>query len=492
MDNRNSPKPSRMTAAALALATLLAHGAKAQRGDRPCDLGDPLLAYDVRGWDSSVEVKEKSHGTTTKHWNQFRGPRGDGKSHAESLPVEFSETKNVRWKTAIPGKGWSSPVVWDKQIWLTTGREDGTELFAVCVDLGNGDIVHDLKVFDVADPSMKWSEFNPHATPTPVVEEGRVCVHHGSYGTACLDTKSGDVIWRRQDLRCNHRVGPGSSPITSDDSLFPQFDGVDVQYVVALNKATGKILWKKKREVDSGLATKLRNSGLSESDIEETKIEKPGDNRKSYATPTLIEYRGQRQLIRPGTEVLFSYDPKTGDELWQVQYPGWGWNVAFRPILAHGLVYCTAGISHYLFAIRPDGRGDVTDTHVVWSTKGSVPNLSSPVIVGDLLFMVTDKGGIVSCLDARTGEQIWRRRLGSRGDHWASPVVAGGKIYFSSTRGHVTVIAVAREFQRLADNKLNASFIASPAVAGDALILRSTTHLYHVAEGLSRKEESQH
>jgi outer membrane protein assembly factor BamB len=225
-----------------------------------------------------------------ENWYQFRGPHGDGNSLATNLPIEFSETKNVRWKTPIHDQGWSSPVVWGNQIWLTSGREDGKELFAICVDLQSGEAIYDIRVFDVADPSMEWSNQDPHACPTPFIEQGRVYVHYGSYGTACIDTESGEIIWKRQDLKCNHRVGPASSPIVADGTLFLQFDGVDVQYVAALDTATGDTLWTKPREVTSDLATLLRQQGLSERDIKGTLVEKPGDNRRSYATPTLIEY----------------------------------------------------------------------------------------------------------------------------------------------------------------------------------------------------------
>ncbi|MCP4262583.1 MAG: PQQ-like beta-propeller repeat protein [Planctomycetes bacterium] len=417
----------------------------------------------------------------TDNWNQFRGFNGDGKSLAKNLPVEFSETKNVRWKTPIHDQGWSSPVVWDKQIWLTTGCEDGSELFAICVDLATGKIIHDIKVFDVTDPQKAYGGLNTHATPTPIVEEGRIYVHFGTYGTACLDTKTGKKFWERRDLNCDHRVRPASSPIIDGDSLFLHFDGVDIQFVAALDKNTGDTVWLRNREGGLDLTATLKAKGLSDKDIEETKKEKPNDNRKAYATPTIIEYQGQRQLISPAAEVTFSYDPKTGDELWRVRHQGWGWNAACRPIFEHALVYFTTGISKDLLAVRPSGSGDVTDTHVAWNKRKFVPNMPSPLIVDDLLFMVDDKG-LVSCSEAKTGHELWRKRLRARGDYWSSPVYADGKIYLSGKEGIVSVIAAGRNFQLLAENRFEANFIASPAVAEDSIILRSLTHLYCVAE----------
>ena len=413
-------------------------------------------------------------------WNQFRGPNGDGKSVATDLPLEFSETQNIRWKTAIHDKGWSSPVVWGDQIWLTTGREDGTELFAICVDKATGKIIHDIKVFDVAHPQLEYNDLNSHATPTPIVEKDRVYVHFGTYGTACLDTNSGEKLWERRNLNTDHRVRPASSPIIAGDLLFLTFDGVDTQFVAALNKHTGDTLWRRSREVDFDMATMLKAEGFSDADIEATQTEKPNDNKKSYATPTIIDYQGKQQLISPAAGATISYDPKTGDELWRVRHRGMGFNVACRPIFEHNLVYFTTGVARQLLAIRPSGTGDVTDTHVAWSVRRRTPEIPSPLIVDNLMFMATE-GGVVSCLEAKSGNEVWKGRLD--GDYWASPLYADGQIYFFSREGNISVISAGREFEILAENELNEGFIASPAIAGNTIIARSLTHLYCFAQG---------
>jgi outer membrane protein assembly factor BamB len=324
---------------------------------------------------------------------------------------------------------------------------------------------------------------NTHATPTPIIEEDRVYVHFGTYGTTCLDTKTAKKLWERRDLNCDHRVRPASSPVIDGDSLFLHFDGVDAQFVTALDKNTGKTLWLQNRGIHSDLGAVLKAEGLSDADVEATKKKKPNDNRKAYATPTIIEYQGQRQLISPAAEVTFSYDPKDGEELWRVRHRGWGWNAACRPIFEHGLVYFTTGFSRHLVAVRPSGNGDVTDTHIAWSNRKFVPNMPSPLIVDELLFMVSDQC-FASCLEAKTGRELWKERLRAGGDHWASPLYADGKIYFCGKKGVVSVIAVGRDFKLLAENRFDASFIASAAIAGDAIILRSLTHLYCVAEGI--------
>ena len=426
-----------------------------------------ILSYPLYAQDSNEE----------KYWNQFRGPNGDGKAIATNLPIEFSETENVRWKIPIHDQGYSSPVVWKNQIWVTTAREDGKELFAICVDLMSGDIVHDIKVFDVAEPQIEHPGLNSHASPTPIVEDGRIYVHYGTYGTACLDTQTGDILWERRNLNCDHRVRPASSPIIDENRLILTFDGVDVQFIAALDKNNGDTLWLKHRKVDSNFEDVLKAKGIK--DTEKTKKEKPNDNRKSYATPTIITYQGKKQLISPAAEVTISYEPATGDELWRVRHEGWGWNVTCRPIFAHDRVYITTGIEKVLLAVDPSGTGDVTETHIVWKVRKGAPEIPSPLIIDDMIFMVNE-GGIAICVEAENGNLVWRNRIG--GKYWASPLYAGGNIYFFSTDGRVSIISADREFKLLAQNEFSDGFIASGAVAGNTLILRSETHLYCIED----------
>lgn len=415
---------------------------------------------------------------TFSHWNQYRGANGDGVSTARDIPVEFDEAKNVRWKTAIPESGWSSPVVWENEIWLTSGSDQTESLRAICVDLKTGKITKNVKVFDMVERKIDqaYGHDSPHlnspATPTPVVERDRVFVSFGSQGVACLDRTTGEKQWERRDLRIYQPVRQGSSPIVDDENLYVAYDGNDQQFFIALDKKSGETRWKVDRNVETEWDAKLSGG------------KKPGDNNKSFATAQLIELDGKRQLIAPAAEATISYDPNTGKELWRAMHPG-GFNLSVRPIFANGLVYVfTSGITHDLMAIRPDGKGDVTETHVAWSLPRSSPNIPSPVLVDGLLFLVTDNG-VARCLDAQTGEEIWKKRLG--GDHWASPILIDGKLYFSSKQGDITVFAATRaEPEPLARNTMNAQFIASPAVAGSSLILRSTTHLYCVESGHQR------
>jgi outer membrane protein assembly factor BamB len=388
-------------------------------------------------------------------WNQFRGPDGNGWARSATLPLEWSETGGVRWKTPIDGKAWSSPVVWDKRVWLTSATPDGSRLGAICVDGETGTIVHDVTVFEIAEPMFCYP-YNSYASPTPVVEQGRLWVHYGSAGTACLDTDTGQILWTRQDLPCDHFRGPGSSPIVWQDLMIVHFDGFDLQYVIALNRETGETVWKVDRAIDYG------------SD--------DGDMKKAYCTPTVIEHQGRRQLISPAAVATVAYDPATGEELWKV-YHG-GYNAAARPLYDHGLVFINTEGGLRLLAVRPDGSGDVTRSHIAWDYGKSTPTRASQLIVGQHFYMINDRG-IVSCLEARTGELCWTHRMGGR--HSASPIHADGRIYFFDEDGTSRVIeANPRRFRLLAENQLAAGCMASPAVLGQALIVRTKTHLYRI------------
>ena len=248
-------------------------------------------------------------------------------------------------------------------------------------------------------------------------------------------------------------------------------------FIVALDKNTGETIWKQDRVVPSTVPSREEKLGASPE-----ALAKKADNRKAFGTSTIIEHEGRRQLVSPAGEVTYSYDPKNGEELWHVVHEGIGKDTSSRPVYANGLVYFTEGASNYLVAVDPSGTGGVTKSHVAWGTDDRAPYMSSPVVVGDLLFMINDKGGSMSCLDAKTGERIWRNRIPGGGTHWASPLYADGKIYVTSKNGSVVVISPARELAVLAENKLEAEFVASPAVADDAILLRSTTHLYCIAQ----------
>ncbi len=411
-------------------------------------------------------------------WPQFRGPRGDGSSDARGLPLTWSETNHLKWKTPIHGRSWSSPVIWGKQVWLTTATEDGLQLFAVCVDADTGKVVQDLKLFEVPKQT-DIRKYNTYASPTPVIEEGRLYVHYGAAATACLDTKTGQVRWERRDLECNHYRGPGSSPVVFEDLLIMNFDGSDHQFLIALDKQTGKTAWRKDRSIDY---KDLDAHGKPQAE---------GDFRKSFSTPHVASIDGRQVLLTQGAKATYAFEPRTGKELWRVEERS-SHSAAGRPLFGHGLVFLTTGFSKgELLAIQPGQNGEVIDAKdgpgtadgqlkLVWKSKRNVPRKPSLILAGDLLFGVEDDGGVASCYEAKTGAEVWRERLG--GNYSSSPVLAEGRIYFFSEEGKAVVIEAGRAFKKLAENSLADGGKSSPAVSGKALFVRTFTHLYRIEQ----------
>lgn len=406
------------------------------------------------------------------NWPQFRGPEGNGVSAATGVPISWSEQQNVKWKTLIHGRAWSSPVIWENQVWLTTASEDGRELWVVCVDARTGKIDADLKLFDVGKPQSIHT-FNTYASPTPVVESGRLYLSFGSPATACLDTASGKLLWQRRDFVCNHFRGAGSSPILYRDLLLMNFDGSDRQYVVALDKTTGKTVWQVNRSVD------FQDLGP------DGKPEAEGDMRKAFATCHVARFGANDILISQGSRAVYGYEPLTGKEIWRVEertsYSG-----ATRPVVGHGLIFVPSGFATgQLLAFRPGAPGDVIDAketsdkqlRMVWRVKKNVPKKPSLTLVKDLLFGIEDNG-IATCWDALTGEVVWTENLG--GHFSASPLVAGNCIYFFSEEGKTTVFETARQMRKVSESELKDGFMASPAVAGNSLFLRTKKALYRV------------
>ena len=380
-------------------------------------------------------------------WPQFRGPTGQGVSDEKGLPLTWSETKNVRWKVAIPGRGWSSPVIQGDRIWLTTATEEGKSLRAMAVDRNTGAILQNVEVFHLKSGKLTNSK-NSFASPTPVVEGDRVYLHFGAFGTACI-TQSGEIVWKTRLEYDNGQHGTGGSPVIYEDLLILSCDGNDVQFVVALDKATGKVRWKKMRE-----------------------------GYQAYTTPLVVSLPGGDQVISPGALRAIAYEPRTGKEIWQVKY-GEGFSNVPRPVYGDGLVFiCTGFQQASLLAIKPDGHGDITKSKIEWRLDRGVPLTPSPLLVGNELYMVSDNG-IATCVDAKTGQELWRARLG--GNHSASPIYADGKIYFLSEEGESVVIAPGRELKHLATNQLDGPTLASMAVSSGSLFIRSATHLYRIS-----------
>jgi outer membrane protein assembly factor BamB len=401
------------------------------------------------------------------NWPEFRGPKGDGHSDAKGLPLSFGEGDHVKWKTAIHGKGWSSPVIWGSQVWLTTATDDGTELSVLCVDKESGKVLRDEVLFRVATPQF-CHKFNSYASPTPAIEEGRVYITFGSPGTACLDTKTGQKIWERTDFVCNHFRGAGSSPIIWKDLLIMNFDGSDNQFVVALDKKTGKTVWETKRSVDYG---DLAPDGT---------VKNEGDYRKAFGTCHVYLQDGKPVLLSSGAKAHYAYDPATGKELWRLADPEHH-SAAARPLVGFGMAFISAGFSKgAVYAVKLGGSGALDPAQAqAWEIKKAAPNKPSLLLIDDLLYLFND-GGIASCVEAKTGNVIWSERFG--GNCSASPIYADGRIYMGNEENKMVVLAPGREFKVLAENIFPDGFMSSPAVSGKALYLRTRTNLYRVED----------
>ena len=384
-------------------------------------------------------------------WPQFRGPGGQGHSSESGIPLQWSETTNVVWKVPVPGRGWSSPVVSGGRIWLTTAVADrrNASLRLLSFDVENGRELFNVEAFRLSNANLK-NEKNSHASPTPIVDGDRVYVHFGGDGTAALDAATGKILWSKKFPYASQH-GSGGSPTLHKDLLIFSGDGHLEAWVIALDKQTGEVKWKTERR-------------------------RPFD--QAYTTPLVISVNGRDQVVSVGAYRVAAYDPDTGKEIWRVQYED-GFSNVPRPVFAQGLVYITTGFFQpAVLAIRPDGNGDVTGTHVAWSTTRGVPFTPSPIAVGDELYIINDLG-VLSCVDARTGKLHWQQRIG--GNYSASPVFADGRIYFLSEEGVATVIAPGTTFRKLAVNELDGATLASMAVANGSIFIRSLTHLYRIA-----------
>lgn len=388
---------------------------------------------------------------TQEDWWQFRGPTGQGHSSARGVPLEWSETRNVLWKVPVRGRGWSSPVIGNGRVWLTTAvpERGGASLRALAFDVDSGRELVNVEVFRLSNGTLKNAK-NSHASPTPILDGDRVYVHFGGEGTAALDASTGAILWAKKFPYASQH-GSGGSPALYHDLLIFSGDGHHEAWVIALDTRTGTVKWKTDRR-------------------------KPFD--QAYTTPLVISVNGRDQVVSVGAYRAAAYDPATGREIWTVRYED-GFSNVPRPVFAHGLVYITTGFFQpALMAVRADGTGDVTGTHIAWSTTRGVPFTPSPIVVGDELYVINDLG-VLSCLDAKTGKPHWQQRIG--GNHSASPIYAGGRIYFLSEEGVSTVIAPGTTFTRLAVNELDGATLASMAVGHESIFIRSLTHLYRIA-----------
>ncbi|MEM6692493.1 MAG: PQQ-binding-like beta-propeller repeat protein [Planctomycetota bacterium] len=413
-------------------------------------------------------------------WPQFRGPRGDGVAVDEHPPTQFG-ANDAAWRTEIPGRGWSSPVVADGLIYLTTAIEvmpsedEREELLAkagverkkykqtqlakqielrwMAIEMDSGNVVFDQELVAIDSPDAIHT-VNSYASPTPVIDGERLYCHFGTYGTFCIDRKSGKRIWKRR-FPLSHSVGPGSSPFIHDDMLVLIQDGTEQRYVVALDKISGETVWKTDRPP----------------------MDAPkGDLKKAFCTPiSITDSLGREQLICLASHYMIAYDPQTGHELWRVHH-GKGFSIVPRPVFNDDIVYFSTGFGKpELWAVQVTGEGEVTDTHVDWIVKRGIPAKPSPILSNGRIYVVEDSG-VATCFDCEDGQQLWKQRLG--GAHSASPLLAGENLYFANHDGQVRVVRASDQYQLVALNELGEKIMASPAVVNDALVIRTDQALY--------------
>ena len=412
-----------------------------------------------------------------QNWPEWRGPDGQGAAVARNVPVEWSETKGVVWRTELPGRGWSTPVISGNEIWMTTAIEkaakpedaerrlkentgdqpltvlESVSLRAVCVARDSGKVLRDVELLNVKEP--QWvHQLNSYASPSPIIEDGRLYAHFGALGTACLDTASGKVVWKNEEIRIMHENGPGSTPVLWEDRLIIHFDGSDQQFIAALDKGSGKLAWKTARSGAMNARDQLK---------------------KAYGTPLIVKMNDKPVVVSPAADWVYGYEPATGKELWRVPYGELGFSMSVRPVADAERVYLSTSFGRSkVIALKYAG---VTTPEIAWQNNKNAPKMSSPVLFNGLLFYVDD-GGIVSCVDVKTGEALYRERLG--GKFSSSPILADGKLYYCSREGVVSVVEAGKQFKILAQNTLDGQIMASPAAFDGTIFIRTDKALYRI------------
>lgn len=402
-------------------------------------------------------------------WPQWRGPTGDSVAPRSDLPTKWSSSENVVWKASLPGWGNSTPAIWGDAIFLTT--QEDKRLLLVRLDRKTGKIVFE-KECSQGEPRRKnpLGNFRFHdehnmASPSPVTDGNRVWVHFGNGYLGCYDL-DGNKIWSH-DLVERFGVysiwwGHANSPVVVGNLLISVCmqdpKGGGKSYVVAHDKDTGKERWYVER--DTGATSE------------------PAD---AYTTPLIHQHDGRTEVIVFGGNVLDAYDPATGKRLWEAK-PFKGNRVISGPTLVGDVVYATQGMKGPVFAVKAGGSGDVTETNVLWKYAGALtPDAASPAVVKGLVFLATNPGTAI-CLDAQSGKELWKEARVSKGFR-STPLVVGDRIYFFGIDGKATIVRAAAKYEVIGGGDLGEEMIASPAVAGNDLYLRTKNHLYCIGSG---------
>jgi outer membrane protein assembly factor BamB len=406
-----------------------------------------------------------------ENWPSFRGPTRQGISAEKNVPLHWGADSNVVWKTEVPGVAWSSPIVWEDRVFVTTATENGTSCRIVSIDAKSGNVLWNTEVFKQV-PRRKEGK-NSYATPTPATDGKKVYAVFGEGGVAAVDFK-GSVLWTNREVQFYSRHGLGASPILHKGLLIMPYDGSnpvgaagswpnnsdeerlgwqipwDRALIVALDTKTGKRAWTGKR----------------------------GKSRIAHVSPILVRRNLRTQLISPAGDAIQGFNPKTGELIWTVYSQGEG--VTPSPVVGDGVVFTSSGFEKpTLRAVKLGGKGDVTATHIAWEQRKGTPTQPSLLYVKSHLYALTD-GGIAHCYNAKNGDIVWEERIG--GNHSASPIYADGRIYFLSEAGETKVIKAGEKFEELARNTIGEKCQASMAVSGGRIFIRSEKNLYCIGE----------
>lgn len=403
-------------------------------------------------------------GSQDNNWTHFRGTNMNGIAVSGKFPLKLDDS-GIKWSTSIHDNGYSSPVVYDNQVWVTTSKTDGKEVFAVCTDFQTGKVIYDIKVFSPGVVEGKHS-INSYASPTPCIEKGFVYVHYGSTGTACINTSTGSIVWKNADFKCKFVQGPASSPVIYKNLIILHFEGVDERYVIALNKSDGKLIWRTDRPVEPYEPL-------------------PAIGRKAYITPIIINVKGRDMLISNGSAVCMAYEPMTGKEIWRVV--GGAESTISMPFIENGVLYWYTGFmvdsdgSKYteLLAVNPEGKGDITGTNVLWRRRDELSDNQclSPVIKDGLIYTVTTRNNMM-CIDALTGKEIWSKHVTA--NYSASPIYADGNIWFFSAKGEVLILKAGRKYEIVAQHKMDSGIWATPAFLRNSILIRTQNYLCRI------------
>jgi outer membrane protein assembly factor BamB len=428
-----------------------------------------------------VTFGNPASGQAPSDWPQFRGRYSDGHAAAVGLPTSWGGFfRPFEWQTKLPGRGWSSPIVLDQSIWLTAAEvvssttlqaqerlafnpegplyfqsHSSVTLFAVEVELSSGKLLSKIDLFSNDSPPPIHG-MNSYASPTPASDDRVIVFHFGSLGTAAIDRSDRRILWKKT-FPVEDITGPGSSPLIVDEKVLLANDGADEQYILALDRMTGETLWKTSRP-----PMEVRDKEF----------------RRAFSTPIVLEQPSDdKQILSSTAQWMVSYAPENGRERWRCRLAD-GYSLVPQPAISDGIVYVATGfMKPELYAIRTNGRDDVSETHVVWKQARQAPELASPIIIEDSIYTISTRG-VLSCLDKSNGAIRWQQRL--EGTFVASPIYADGKLFIVNQSGVTFVIQPGDQYAELGRNETFGETQATPVAIGDRLLIRTDPVLYSI------------